>query len=70
MKRAIRRSLTRIVRREEGTALLELAVAIPILLLLVIGVVDYARLYTTSITVANATMAAGQYGAAGPPWNE
>src|SRR5690349_7549015 len=46
-----------------GSALLELAVAIPILLLFTMGVVDYARVYFASIAVANATMAGAQYGA-------
>src|SRR5689334_15801886 len=40
-----------------GTALLELAVAIPVLLLFTMGVVDFARVYFASITVANAAMA-------------
>jgi TadE-like protein len=45
-----------------GTALLELAVAIPVLLLFTMGVVDYARLYYASIAVASAAMAGAQYG--------
>ena len=47
---------------ERGAALLELAVAIPFLLLIVLGVVDYARVYYTSITVANAAQAGANAG--------
>lgn len=50
-------------RSETGGALLELAVVFPILLLVSIGVADYARVYVTSIKVANAAEAAAQYGA-------
>jgi len=51
----------RLVRR--GSALLELAIAIPILILFTMGVVDYARVYYASIAVASAAMAGAQYGA-------
>lgn len=46
-----------------GSALLELAVAIPILLLFTMAVVDYARVYYATIAVASAAMAGAQYGA-------
>ena len=46
-----------------GSALLELAVAIPVLLLFTMAVVDYARVYYASIAVASAAMAGAQYGA-------
>jgi hypothetical protein len=52
-----------VARKRKGSALLELAVAIPVLLLFTIGVIDYARVYYASITVANAAMAGAQYGA-------
>jgi hypothetical protein len=47
---------------EAGSAIVELAVAIPILLLLAIGVGEYARLYFTQITVANAARSGAEYG--------
>jgi hypothetical protein len=43
--------------------MLELAIAIPILLLVAVGVADYARVYYTGITVANASRAGAQKGA-------
>lgn len=47
---------------ETGAALIELALVFPILVLLAMGVADYARVYLTSIVVANAAMAGAQYG--------
>jgi TadE-like protein len=58
----IKRRLRHLVRLENGNALIELAVAVPILLLLTIGVVDYARLYFTEIAVANAARSGAEYG--------
>ena len=52
-----------IFRSESGGALAELAVGLPILLLLAVGVADYARIYYTGITVANAARAGAVYGA-------
>ena len=43
--------------------MIELAVSIPIVLLLVVGVADLARVYYTSITVANAARAGASFGA-------
>jgi hypothetical protein len=52
----------RLLARENGSAMVELAVAVPILLLLAIGVAEYARLYFTQITVANAARSGAEYG--------
>ena len=48
---------------ERGGAMVELAVALPFLLLLAIGAVDYGRIHKTTILVANAARAGAQYGA-------
>jgi hypothetical protein len=56
--------LTRLRRSERGTAILELAIAIPVLVLLAIGVADFGRMFFTGIAVANAARAAAEYGAA------
>jgi hypothetical protein len=56
------RRLARALALEDGNALVELAIAIPILLLLVVGVADYARIYYTAISVANAAMAGALWG--------
>lgn len=59
--------LTTMVRRfsrsDSGGALLELAVIAPLLLLLLVGAVDYGRAFYTSVTVANAARAGAEYGA-------
>jgi Flp pilus assembly protein TadG len=46
-----------------GTAILELAIAIPVLVLLALGVADFGRMFATGIAVANAARAAAEYGA-------
>lgn len=60
---AMRKRLSRPLHSEYGGALLELAVGLPLLLLLAIGVADYARLYYAGITVTNAARAGAVYGA-------
>ncbi|MGE5750399.1 MAG: TadE family protein [Gemmatimonas sp.] len=59
-----RRRLVRLRRSEHGGAMLELAVVLPVLILIAIGVMDYGRVYFTSIAVANAARAAAEYGTA------
>lgn len=48
---------------EHGGAMVELAVVLPVLILISIGVMDYGRVYFTSIAVANAARAGAEYGA-------
>jgi len=48
---------------EVGGSSVELAMIFPFLVLLVIGVVDYTRVFSSAITVANAAKAGAQYGA-------
>ena len=50
----------------KGGAAVELAVVFPLLLLLIVGVVDYGRVFYTSVTVANAARAGAEYGATVP----
>jgi len=45
--------------------MVELAVVLPVLVLLAIGVMDYGRVYFTSIAVANAARAGAEWGASG-----
>lgn len=61
------RSLRRFARATSGGAAVELAVVFPVLLLLIIGVVDYGRVLYTAVTVANAARAGAEYGASDPP---
>lgn len=57
--------LIRAMRRtESGSALVELAVALPLLVLLAIGAADFGRVFYTGIAVANAARAAAEFGAA------
>jgi hypothetical protein len=60
----MRRRLSRFRNSQHGGAMLELAVAFPILLLVTMAVADYARVYYTGITVANAAIAGAHYGVA------
>lgn len=54
----------RIARTEDrGAAALELAIALPVLILMAIGVADYGRAFFTGIAVANAAMAGAEFGA-------
>src|SRR5688572_28531156 len=50
------------VQLERGTALAEMAFLLPILLVLSVGAVDFARAVKTGITLANAAHAGVQYG--------
>ena len=66
----VARNMTRLLkglrRSDRGGAMVELAVILPVLVLLVIGVVDYGRAFYTSVTVANAARAGAEWGAQGP----
>ena len=65
MSSGIGRRILRIWRSEHGGALVELAVVLPVLVLIAIGVMDYGRVYYTSITVAHAARAGAEWGAYG-----
>ena len=54
--------LRRARRDESGAALLEMAIALPFLLLAGIGVAEFGRVYYNGIKVANAAMAGAEYG--------
>jgi len=59
----VRLLISTLHRTESGSALVELAVALPVLVLLAIGVADFGRVFYTGIVVANAARAAAEYGA-------
>jgi Flp pilus assembly protein TadG len=49
---------------ERGAALVELAIALPLLMLILVGTVDFARVFYMSIELTNAARAGAQFGAA------
>jgi hypothetical protein len=53
-------------RSEIGAAAIELAIALPVLVLLAIGAADFGRMFFTGIAVANAARTAAEYGAQSP----
>ena len=48
---------------DSGSALVELALCLPLLVLTMVGVTDFARVFYTSIELNNAARAGAQYGA-------
>jgi hypothetical protein len=50
---------------ERGAALVEIAVALPVLIALLIGTIDFARVFYLTIELTNAARAGAQYGATG-----
>ena len=61
----LKRRLSQFRQSERGGAMVELAVVLPVLILIAIGVMDYGRVYFTSIAVANAARAGAEWGAQG-----
>src|SRR5437899_3144892 len=49
-------------RAEAGSAFIELGLFFPVLLLLLLGAIDFSRLYYASITLINAAEVGAQYG--------
>jgi Flp pilus assembly protein TadG len=47
---------------ERGSAFIEMALFTPVLLLMLVGAVDFARVYFADITLANAAAVAARYG--------
>jgi len=59
-------SLPRVLTRHDGQALVEMAIATPILLLLLIGILDIALLINVDATVTNASREATLYATVHP----
>jgi Flp pilus assembly protein TadG len=53
--------LSRLVRREDGSSIIELAIVFPILLLLFVGTAELGRLFYTYTTLAKATKVGARY---------
>ena len=58
--------LLRILRQDEGSSLIELALLIPPLLLVLVGAIDFGRGYYVAIEVASAAEAGALYGSLNP----
>lgn len=50
--------------RERGASLVEMAIVVPLLLLLLFGIIEFGVMFRHRLTVANATQAAGRVGSA------
>jgi hypothetical protein len=57
-------SVRRNVRSVTGGALVELAIVLPLLLIIFAGTVDFARVFYATISLTNAARAGAQYGSA------
>ncbi len=56
----------RIIKHSRGQSLVELALTLPLLLLILLGVIDLGRIYFSYITVVNAAREGARYGAGHP----
>ena len=54
-------------RRQAGSAMIEMALAFPLLVLLLAGTADFGRVFYTYVTLANAARTGAGYGSAGAP---
>lgn len=53
-----------VAAHERGQSLVEFALLLPVLLLILLGAVDLARVYTTQVTITNAAREGARFGAA------
>ena len=54
-------------RPEAGSAMIEFALAFPVLILVLLGTADFGRIFYTYVTLANAAHTGAEYGAASAP---
>src|SRR6476620_10023646 len=57
----LKEKMSRIVRREDGSSTIELAIVFPILLILFVGSAELGRLFYTYTTLAKATRTGARY---------
>lgn len=57
----LRQQITHLARKEKGSAVVELAIVFPILLLLFVGTAELGRLFYTYTTLAKATKVGARY---------
>lgn len=58
--------MTHFLRSRAGSALVELALVLPMLLLILVGAMDFGRVFYMSMTLTNAARAGAQFGAQDP----
>jgi len=58
--------LQKLRNKSPGQSLTELAISLPLLFMILLGVVDLGRLYYSYITITNAAREGARYGAANP----
>ncbi len=55
-------------RKEKGQSLVELAIILPLLLLILLGIIDFGRVFYSYVTITNASREGARYGALHPGW--
>lgn len=55
-----------LLRNEHGASLIELAITLPLLLLLLMGAVDFGRAFYLALEIAGAAQAGAEYGSENP----
>lgn len=58
--------MTGLWKRERGQALVELAIMLPILLIILLGVIDFGRVFYAYVTITNAAREGARYGSLHP----
>jgi Flp pilus assembly protein TadG len=61
MLRYLKNRISRIVRREDGSSIIELAIVFPILLIMFVGTAELGRLFYTYTTLAKGTNVGARY---------
>lgn len=54
--------MTNLWKRERGQALVELAMLLPILLIILLGIIDFGRVFYAYVTITNAAREGARYG--------
>jgi Flp pilus assembly protein TadG len=62
----MKQSISRLLRNTGGSSLIEMALVMPVLLLLLVGAVDFGRAYYVAIEVNSAAHSAALYGSQNP----
>ncbi|MGF7185899.1 Flp pilus assembly protein TadG [Desulfitispora alkaliphila] len=57
--------ITNLIRERRGQALVELALVLPILLMILFGIIEFGRIFNAQLTVTHASREGARYGALG-----